>query len=162
MAGRGPAPKPAHLRQRANTKTTRSSLPSADQARSNEVPNLPERPQGWHRMVTAWWMSVWRSPMASEYLDSDMRGGLFQLACLHQLFWEANDLGFAAINSLPKLAAEIRLQEVRFGLSPVDRSRLQWEVEKGEQAAERTESRRATKTAKKRSGGDPRKLLQVI
>ncbi|HEY7767366.1 hypothetical protein [Longimicrobium sp.] len=150
----GPAPKPAHLRQRTNKTPGAARLPSSETARKNRVPDLPDRKEGWHPLLLEWWTSVWRSPMAGEYLDADMRGGLFHLAYLHQLFWETADMGFAAVAALPKLAAEIRLQEVRFGLSPIDRRRLQWEVEKGEQAAERTKSR---KTAKKAQRPDPKK-----
>ena len=56
-------------------------------------------------------------------------------------------------------AAEIRQQGVRFGLSPIDRRRLQWEVEKGEQAATRTETRRHRQDA---AGKDPRDVLKVV
>ncbi len=35
-----------------------------------------------------------------------------------------------------QLAAEIRLQCQRFGLSPIDRRRLQWEVARGEEAVD--------------------------
>lgn len=156
-------PKPESLRQRRNKSATKATLPTAASARKNKVPTLPKREGGWHPMLLEWWESVWRSPMASEYLDADMRGGLFHLAYLHQLFWEAADLGFAAANVLPKFAAEIRLQEVRFGLSPIDRRRLQWEVEKGEQAAERTKGRRQAKKPKKeKPGGDPRAMLKAV
>lgn len=126
------------------------------------MPDLPERADGWHPMLRDWWKSVWRSPMASEYLDADMRGGLFQLAYLHQLFWETADLGLAGAGKLKELAAEIRLQEVRFGLSPIDRRRLQWEVEKGETAAERTQTRRVAKKARSRKPvADPRSVLKI-
>ena len=57
------------------------------------------------------------------------------------------------------MAAEIRQQSVRFGLSPIDRRRLQWEVEKGEQATERTSKRRQHKEA---SSKDPREALKVV
>jgi len=35
------------------------------------------------------------------------------------------------------IGAEIRLQGVRFGLSPIDRRRLQWEIEHTEEAQHR-------------------------
>jgi hypothetical protein len=92
--------------------------------------------------------------MASEYLDADMQGGLYLLADLHQLRWTLRDS-----TALKEIAGEIRLQEVRFGLSPIDRRRLQWEVEKGDQAVERTETRRRSKQA---SAKDPRDVLKVM
>lgn len=157
-----PTPKPAALRQRRNKTTTAATLPTEATARKNRVPELPKREGGWHPRLREWWASVWRSPMAGEYLDADMRGGLFHLAYLHQLFWEVADLGIAGVNKLPALAAEIRLQEVRFGLSPIDRRRLQWEVEKGETAAERTQTRRVAKRAAARKPAkDPRSVLKI-
>jgi hypothetical protein len=127
------------------------------------VPPLPDRAPDkdgkvvrWHPNVVAWWASVWRSPMASEYLDADMKGGLYLLADLHQARWDLRDNPSA----LKEIAGEIRLQEVRFGLSPSDRSRLRWAIEQGETAAERTEARRERKAPKKER--DPRSLLKVV
>lgn len=93
--------------------------------------------------------------MASEYLDADMRGGLFLLADLHQLRWTLRDSV-----ALKEIAGEIRLQEVRFGLSPIDRSRLRWTIDAGETAAERTEARRELKAPKKER--DPRSVLKAV
>lgn len=107
-------------------------------------------------MVVEWWTSIWRSPMASEYLDADMRGGLYLLADLHQARWTAPSTA-----AMIEVAKEIRLQEVRFGLSPIDRRRLQWEIEKGEQAIERTTSRKQRKTSAS-GGNDPRSILKAI
>jgi hypothetical protein len=160
---KGRPPKLEALRQRRNKPAVgKSTLPTAESAKRNRVPELPKRAEGWHPRLREWWSSVWRSPMAGEYLDADMRGGLFHLAYLHQLFWEVADLGIAGVNKLPALAAEIRLQEVRFGLSPIDRRRLQWEVEKGETAAERTQTRRVAKrAASKKPVADPRSVLKI-
>lgn len=94
--------------------------------------------------------------MASEYLDTDMKGGLYLLADLHQLRWTLRD-GMA----LKDVAIEIRLQEVRFGLSPIDRARLRWTVEQGETAAEKTEARRGDK-APKNAKRDPRAVLKMV
>lgn len=157
MAGRGPAPKPSALRQRRNKATTKASLPSAAAAANNPVPELPPRQDGaaWHPRVVEWWESVWRSPMASEYLDADMRGGLYLLADLYQIRWTA-----ASPAALIEAAKEIRLQSVAFGLTPIDRRRLQWEVEKGGEAAERTGRRKNPKTAAETK--DPRAVLRAI
>lgn len=147
MAGRGPAPKPAALRQRTNRKAGATAL---DRAASVRVPALPNPDQrSWHRLTLAWWRDVWRSPMATEYLPSDV-SGLARLALLIDQFYVTLD---------SRLMAEIRLQEARFGLSPVDRSRLQWEVAKGEEA-----DRRRKPTAKQRDAeqGDPRDVLRIV
>lgn len=140
-----------------------AQLPTVESSARNAVPPLPDRApdkdgkaQHWHPMVIAWWSSVWRSPMASEYLDPDIRGGLYLLADLHQKRWEVRDDAHA----LKEIASEIRLQEAHFGLSPADRSRLRWAIEQGETAAERTEARRERKAPK--ASKDPRSVLKVV
>lgn len=160
-----PIPKPAHLRQRRNKPVNEATLLSPEASADNEVPSLPDREpdadgkvQEWHPKVVEWWSSIWRSPMASEFLDADMKGGLYLLADLHQARWEARDDG----KTLTALAAEIRLQEVRFGLSPIDRSRLRWTIEQGETAAERTEARREGKAPKAPKAKDPRAVLKMV
>jgi hypothetical protein len=147
--------KPDHLRQRRNKVPSAAQLPTAEASRENEVPPLPTKTGEWEPRVVEWWVSVWKSPMASEYLDADMRGGLYLLADLHQARWTGRD----DAKVLTALAAEIRLQEVRFGLSPIDRSRLRWTIEQGETAAERTASRRAAKSGKAK---DPRSVLKMV
>lgn len=156
MAGRGPNPKPAHLRQRTNKVAGSATLPSAASAKRNKVRPLPNRVGGWHPMVTEWWRSVWRSPMASEYLEADVQGGLYLLAELYQKRWTTENEAV-----LVKLAAEIRQQEIRFGLTPMDRSRLRWEVEKGEEAAARTKARRAPRKQPKLVK-DPRASMKLV
>lgn len=158
MAGRGPAPKPAELRQRANPRMPGRRLPTEEQSASREVPGLPSRPDGgWHPMVEEWWAGAWRSPMASEWLDSDMHGGLYLLADLYEARWLARD----DPKELRELSKEIRTLSAEFGLTPMTRRRLQWEVEKGEQAAERTETRRKTKTPARKPRPDHRSVLKI-
>lgn len=161
---KGPNPKPAHLRQRRNKTPGEAKLPTRESSLGNDVPELPARApdkdgkvEDWHPMVKEWWASVWRSPMASEYLDADMRGGLYLLADLHQLRWILRD-GML----LKDVASEIRLQEVRFGLSPIDRSRLRWTIDQGERAAEQTEARREGKSPKGSKQKDPRAVLKMV
>jgi len=154
----GPIPKPPGLRQRRNRASTKAILPTAAEAAKQNIPPLPTPATpswdgNWHEHVVAWWESVWHSPMAAEYLEPDKRG-LILLAYLQQSFWTArtNEERF-------KFAAEIRQQEVRFGLTPIDRRRLQWEVEKGESAAVRTATRRKRKRANPKK--DPREVLKL-
>jgi hypothetical protein len=154
MAGRGPPPKPAALRQRRNRTPATATLPTAEESAQNDVPALYEREPKWHPKVVEWWASVWRSPMASEFLDADLRGGLYLLADLHQIRWTA-----ATPKDVLEAAKEIRLQEVRFGLSPVDRRRLQWEIARGEEAERKKER---PPPAAKRSTKDPRGALKAI
>ncbi len=105
-------------------------------------------------MTLAWWRDVWSSPMAPEYDESD-RHGLFLMAVLIDEFW---------LSPSKELAAEIRLQRQAFGLSPIDRRRLQWEIERGDEANERTKKRRAKPAASKADepSADPRSILHVV
>ena len=131
-------PKPPGLRQRRNRASTKATLPTEAEAAKQEIPPLPERKGKWRPEVIFWWEVTWKSPMAAEYLEAD-KPGLYILAHLHQAFWTANN------KDRFRYATELRQQEVRFGLSPIDRRRLEWEVEKGETAAIRTETRRKRK-----------------
>ena len=140
-----PTPKPAATRQRRNKVAGMATLrPVADL----ETPELPAHPgEGWHDLTVRWWDDLWSSPMAPEYDTSDIHG-LFMLAVLVDGFWWAPS---------KELAAEIRLQRQAFGLSPIDRRRLQWEIDRGEQAEE---SRTKRKT-KPRPAKDPRESLSA-
>ena len=108
----GPLPKDPAVRQRANRATTRATLPAAP--KRPKVPELPlEAP---HALTVAFWADVWASPMAAEYLAADVHG-LYLLAQLVDAFWRSPSTS---------LAAEIRLQRMAYGLTPVDRRRLEW------------------------------------
>lgn len=101
-------------------------------------------------MTRAWWRDTWHSPMAEEFLKADIHG-LYILAELIDQFWLApDDL---------KLAAEIRQHRTAFGLTPIDRRRLQWEVERVESAGRR---RDASPRPARRKARDPREALRVI
>lgn len=161
MAGRGPAPKPSALRQRRNRTTTSATLPSEAESARNEVPDLPPRDceddDDWHPKVVEWWKAVWRSPMAVEFLDADMRGGLIVLAGLYQDFHTATSR-----TGRKDAATEIRLQEARYGLDPISRRRLQWEVARGEEAEKRRKGGKPPKAKKGKPAADPRAVLRAV
>jgi hypothetical protein len=58
--------------------------------------------------------------MVAEWVDADVPG-LLTLAALVDEFWRRND---------PKVAAEIRQQQREYGLSPLSRRQLQWEIKR--------------------------------
>jgi hypothetical protein len=147
MAGRGPAPKPAHLRQRTNKKAGSAVLRLAQTA--SDAPPIPN-PDGrdWHPLTVEAWQRAWVSEMAGQWLETDA-DGLGRLAILWDEFYKKPHV---------QVMAEIRLQEQRFGLSPLDRSRLQWEVGRVEEA----EQRRKPKTPPRRTGTDPRAILMAV
>lgn len=77
----------------------------------------PACPESWSEQTCDWWEIIWRSPMATIWLESDVPA-LVRLGNLLEL---------------PKQTAliigEIRQIEDRFGLSPKSRRMLQWLIE---------------------------------
>ena len=146
MAGR--PPKPAHLRQNKTKKSTRAVL--TEVTPGTQIPDIPNPDdRDFHPLAIKWWDNVWTSPMANEYLETDV-DGLGRVALLVDEYYK-NPSGRAGRD----LMGDIRLQEARFGLSPLDRSRLQWEVQKGEEAQKKRQPQRAPQS----SGKDPRAAL---
>ncbi|MEO5576782.1 MAG: hypothetical protein ABIR67_01565 [Gaiellaceae bacterium] len=68
-----------------------------------------------------WWRTVWSSPMAAVFLEADV-AALARLATLVDRVYRGE--------SSARLLGEIRALEDRFGLSPLARRRLQWEVDR--------------------------------
>lgn len=147
----GPMPKDPAIRQRANRAATRSVL-VVDGAPRRRAPSLPRRDDGleWRRLTRSWWRDVWRSPMAAEYLSADVHA-LYRLAALVDLFWT---------EPTKELAAEIRLQQQAFGLTPLDRRRLEWTIEQAETASTRRQQRQVRRA---QAGEiDPREALRAV
>ncbi|MFZ1927379.1 MAG: hypothetical protein WAU42_14725 [Solirubrobacteraceae bacterium] len=153
MAGRGPAPKPAVMRQRRNKKSTKTTLSGGSKVKAPELTSTID----WHPLTRAEWKRIWASPMASEFTEAD-RDGLVKLAIL------VNDFYFAQSSGERKaLAAEIRLQRADFGLTPRARAGLQWEIERADEAkAKNDRRRRAPAKAEKTRPLDPRGALRVV
>lgn len=144
----GPAPKPAHLRQRTNRKSGSATIEAPERPRILKIPNPDGRE--WHELTLRAWKNAWASPMASQWLDTDV-DAMGRLAVL----WDEFNKGDT------KVMAEIRLQEQRFGLSPLDRSRLQWEVARADEAGQKT-ARRIDQQRKRTGTHDPRHVLSMV
>jgi len=132
-------------RNRSATKATLSRIHNV------VAPVLPER-EDWHQLTLDWWEQIWASPMAPEFDTSDIHG-LLVLADLVNAYWLEASSGRRAV-----LAKEIRLQRQCFGLTPIDRRRLQWEIERTDAAQDRGARRRATRVV---PAGDPRAVLDA-
>lgn len=140
----GPLPKPTHLRQRTNKSSSRAIL----QVQGGAL-DKPELPKGeWHPMAVDWWNDVWESPMSAEFLQGDVPA-LYRLVSLVDMWWNEQKLA---------VAKEIRLLEREFGLTPLARRRLEWQVAVSEEAKDKHELRRS-KRAVVVNGDDPRKAL---
>jgi len=88
--------------------------------------------------------------MSQEYVKADEHA-LYRLAVLIDQFWADPN---------KELAAEIRLQQQAFGLTPLDRRRLEWTIEQAESAATRTQQR---KVRRAQDGDiDPREALRAV
>lgn len=145
----GPAPKDPSTRRRRNREVTAVELTTR---RKGRQPTIPVRKA--HPRTQAWWRAVWSSPMAGQYTDPDVEG-IAMLCVVVEDFWRAEST--SARNAA---AAEIRQQSVRFGLSPIDRRRLQWALPKGVEKPA-TERPAAARTPLKAvpAGPDPRSVL---
>jgi hypothetical protein len=151
MAGRGPAPKPSALRQRTNKKSGATVLTIGAAPTRAAVPELPNHDdRDWHPFTLREWARWWASPMAAQWLDSDL-GGLAMLALLHDEFYKTGNV---------EIMKEIRLQRPCFGLTPLDRSRLQWEVVRADEAEQKVGQRHQAPA--RRASGDPRTVLQMV
>ena len=150
-----PQPKKhASTRGRTNKATTAATLTDGTKIIRPELPGGRVNDDGelvdWHALTVDWWNDLWASPMAAEYHSSD-KHALFILAALIDQFWTNPD---------QKLAAEIRLQRVPFGLTPYDRRRLEWTIESAEESKDRGTARRSRAGAKQPSAkNDPRLAL---
>lgn len=121
-----------------------------------EIPELPDPlayigKEEWPKPVSDWLSSVWRSPMAGEFVEADR----------HPLYMAAAHL---AQSLDPELKPAERLKSAQqweaalrnFGLQPSARESLRWAIGQAEIASKRTDEIRATKAApKKGSENDP-------
>ena len=175
-------------RKRQNRASTRAILPPEDVGR--EVPPLPPRlgavewplrvppgqyldryPNGpnaelarrvldqrsdWHPLVVRVWESMWRSPQRVRYLEAD-KTEMYALLALWQDFAESE-----SASERIRLSAEIRLQGQRFGRSPLDRMRLEWQVAETEEKQEKRQRKREKGTKRPDPAKDPREQIKAM
>jgi hypothetical protein len=134
----GPPPKDARLRERRNKKVTAAVL--AKKATVGKIPELPRRKgnRKWGLEAIAFWQEIWNSAMAPEFNRVDIQG-LYILLDLVDTYYR---LPAKEIGKKQGLANEIRLQRQCFGLTPLDRNRLQWQTEKTDAAKVKGQKRR--------------------
>lgn len=148
-------PTPKRNPARRNVSATKSTLTQQTPGEI-DIPELPDRETGWHKLTVNWWTDVWSSPMAPEYDTSDLHG-LYVLADLVDAYWQE-----PSPKARASLAGEIRLQRQCFGLTPIDRRRLQWEIERSDEAQDRGTRRRAKQdTPAGEPKPDPRSVLRL-
>ena len=133
-------------RRRRNRVSTAAKLYEVEPG-TVEIPDLPPR-RVWHPETLDRWESLFESPMAPEFTASDLYN-LYDLAELWDDYRLATDP-----DERIKLSKEIRIKGQAFGLTPLDRRRLSWEIDKGEQAEIATRARRNRAVAEVEDGED--------
>lgn len=164
MAGHGPPAAPVGTTQRRNKTSTKASLKLAV---NHDVPALPPaedwfqidpnanvdtafppidpdtRKPNWPTPVQRWWNDIWSSPMSNEFVHSDIQG-LYMAA-----FYLAQ-----ALNPFAKLSDRLAAGKAHeacirnYGLNPMARRTLQWEIERTKEAQERGAKRRSSSGAR--------------
>lgn len=143
-------PKDPKLRQRRNRDVTSASLIDTSPL-IDGVPELPQRfnEEGieidWRSESVVLWDEIWSSPMATEYTQADVHRVLLYVD-LWDRYWR---------KPTTACAAELRLQGVCLGVTPIDRRRLQWEIKRVEEPKKDVPKRPERK-------GDPRSTLRAV
>jgi hypothetical protein len=118
MAGR--IPKPKEQRTRTN-KTMGATLARDSSGIAPVLPGIDELSS----YARDYWEIIWNSPMGTVYLDADIPA-LVRLTELVHVWHLLKD---------NTVLMEIRQLEDRFGLSPLSRRRLEWEISKADPEA---------------------------
>ncbi|USL85090.1 terminase small subunit [Arthrobacter phage SWEP2] len=128
MAGRGPAPKEQHQRER-DTRRRQGDAISLVPDGVVRGPELPESIIDPHPETIVYWEAWRRAPVAQLFQPTDWEG-LKRAALLHDYVWKAG----STPGGKPSAAAisELRLIEERYGGSFVDRQRAKIRIEKEE------------------------------
>ena len=119
MAGRGPAPKAQHQRERDTRRRQSDSVVLTPDGvlRGPDLP-IPDP----HPETVAWW-DTWRiSPQAQLFEDTDWEA-LKRAALLQDYVWKSPKPSAAAIS-------ELRLIEERYGATFVDRQRAKIRIDR--------------------------------
>lgn len=149
----GPPPKEASTRARSNKASTKATLSLLVE---HEVPALPPAEDwianpfvpgtdaydsyvpAWSKAVVDWWDSIWSSPMSNEFHESDNNQLFLAAFYLQQVVTP-----YAKIGERLKAAAQHEATTRNFGLNPMSRRSLQWEIERGEEAKRKGQKRTA-------------------
>lgn len=114
----GPPPKRPEERRRRNKTAGPVTVRLEPEPARSVVPELP-RDGELLPETRAYWQTLWASPMAAMWLDVDV-------PALVRLTMLVEQIGRGSAST--RVLSEIRALEDRFGLSPLARRRLQWEM----------------------------------
>ena len=91
-----------------------TGLPSKGRQGRAPEPHVPFTDEGWQL-----WNRWWHSPMATQWLPTDV-AGLSRLLALYEKFW-SQGLNQSELSAIDRL-------EKNFGLSPEGRRALKWQI----------------------------------
>lgn len=151
----GPPAKDPSVRARRNKTSTRTVLEKPDQS-SVIVPPLPQSIE-WYPEVLEWWTGLWGSEPRKEWIDAEIHL-LYVAARLYQMMLDPDTKATAA----KALAGEFRQIQVQFGLTPMARRTLQWEVPPPDDQNQKPAAKKASANRAARRIPDPRARFQVV
>lgn len=168
----GPLPTDLEVRARQNKAATRAELGEDDP--QVKIPPMPKhyeerefRRKGadgivktgveqvetpWHPMSIDWWNDIWPSPMAKQWHSSDIHG-LYMLLYLMDSFYRSPNV---------KDHSEIRLARMPYGLTPLDRRRLEWTLANTKTAEKKANAAAPPPPPQESSSGDKTDLRLVV
>jgi hypothetical protein len=115
-------PKPADQRRNRNRKIAGEWV-VLDEVYSGPIPRMPKLADEWTDDSKRWWRAIWRTPMATQWLDDV--GSLAILAFVRQRL----------LGGDMRLLSEVRQWSDDFGLTPKGRQMRRWVI--SEKDAER-------------------------
>ena len=108
-------PKPAGQRRNRNPKVA-GEWAVLDEPYSGPIPALPKLADKWTDDSRRWWRAIWRTPMATQWLDDV--GSLAILAFIRQRLLDGD----------MRLLSEVRQWSDDFGLTPKGRQMRRWVI----------------------------------
>lgn len=129
MAGRGPAPKPASKRARANKDPLGLKIVESEPTAQPPLPELMPDGEPWPEATRQWWDMWGVDPLAADFRPTDW-SELMDTAVIHGQFWSGD----------VKLAGELRLRTAKFGSTQEDRARLRIQYAAADEADEKRRS----------------------
>ena len=117
---RGNPPKLSHQRRNRNPLRAGEWVLLPEGGRKGPAPSCAG--YGLNRASQTWWRSIWRSPMATQWVDGDVPA-LLELAVLRERL----------LDGKISVASEVRLRSNEFGLSPAGRQSRRWMITEKDQ-----------------------------
>lgn len=143
MAGRGPAPKPEHMRSKKSSQPVALKTIEVEAARQPALPDdliIDGEFRDWPEPTLRWWKTWGESPLTDSFTATDW-DFMLDTALIHARFW----LGDA------RQAAELRQRMAKVGATPEDRARLRIQFASADESEDRRDRRKSVAASASRS-----------